>query len=147
MLLNPAAAALLRHAEALAPEFPLHDWWAYQIITGAGGTAIFDPEPGLLYRQHGGNVVGSNRGAASVLPRLRRYLGGGYSDLARRNLAALKAARDLLTAENRAVLDLFAAALAAPWPQSVALMRRAGVYYQSPQAQAAFRLLLATGRI
>ncbi|MBJ2151016.1 glycosyltransferase [Paracoccus sp. IB05] len=147
MLINPEAARLLHRAEAGAPAFPLHDWWACQVVTGAGGCTLFDPEPNLLYRQHGSNLVGSNRGPRSILARLRRYLGPGYTDLARQNLAALTAARDLLTPSNRAVLDLFAGALDAPWPQKIALMRRSGVYYQSRGAQAAFRLLVALGRI
>ncbi len=147
MMLNPAAAHLLHKAEARAPEFPLHDWWAYQMVTGAGGAALYDPLPNLLYRQHGGNVVGANRGAASLLPRLRRYLGGGYTALARQNLAALNAAADLLSPENRTRLQDFSAALEAPWPQNLPLMRRSGVFYQSRKAQAAFQLLLASGRI
>ncbi|WP_112310940.1 glycosyltransferase [Pseudogemmobacter bohemicus] len=147
MLINPAAARLLQEAEAGAPAFPLHDWWAYQIVTGAGGAALYDPEPNVLYRQHSANLVGANRGIGSLLPRLRRYLGRDYTDLARKNLAALNAARDLLTPENRAALELFARALDAPWPQSIALMRRSGVCYQSRIAQTAFWLLVATGRI
>ncbi|MET0678157.1 MAG: glycosyltransferase, partial [Bradyrhizobium sp.] len=34
-----------------------HDWWTYQVVTGVGGTAHYDPWPSLRYRQHGQNIV------------------------------------------------------------------------------------------
>ena len=39
-----------------------HDWWAYQLVSGAGGTVIYDPEPLVAYRQHSGNLIGGNLG-------------------------------------------------------------------------------------
>ena len=41
-----------------------HDWWAYQLVSGAGGTVIYDPEPFVAYRQHAGNLIGGNQGLA-----------------------------------------------------------------------------------
>lgn len=36
----------------------LHDSWVYRICLAIGGHVHYDPEPHILYRQHGGNVVG-----------------------------------------------------------------------------------------
>lgn len=45
-----------------------HDWWLYLVIS-AFGEVVTDPEPTILYRQHGANSVGARRG-------WRRYLWG-----------------------------------------------------------------------
>jgi glycosyltransferase involved in cell wall biosynthesis len=56
VMLNPAASKLL--AEAEEPSHTLHDWWAYLLVTAAGGQVVFDREPTVLYRQHPHNAVG-----------------------------------------------------------------------------------------
>lgn len=38
-----------------------HDWWIYLVIS-AFGRVLHDPEPTLLYRQHGGNLIGHGTG-------------------------------------------------------------------------------------
>lgn len=38
-----------------------HDWWCY-LVVAALGRVVYDPEPGVLYRQHGGNVIGMGSG-------------------------------------------------------------------------------------
>ena len=58
VMLSPAAGALLRKAIP-APTFLLHDWWAYLMVTGAGGCVVTDHQPSLFYRQHGKNTVGA----------------------------------------------------------------------------------------
>lgn len=58
--LNPAAAALLRQA-GVPNRVRFHDWWMYLVVS-AFGTVIFDPEPTLLYRQHGSNQIGHGAG-------------------------------------------------------------------------------------
>ena len=51
-------AEIRRRFLCAAPEnMIMHDWWAYLIAT-AYGEVVFDPEPGVLYRQHGQNVTG-----------------------------------------------------------------------------------------
>jgi glycosyltransferase involved in cell wall biosynthesis len=40
------------------PDHPtIHDWWTYLVAT-AFGNVTFDATPHILYRQHGGNLVG-----------------------------------------------------------------------------------------
>ncbi len=145
MIMTPAAACLLQQAEPEAGPIPVHDWWAYQLVTGAGGTAILDPEPGILYRQHGGNVVGANRGAGALPGRIRRHLSGTHLAWARQNSAALAASLPRLTPGNRRVLTDFAEALDAPWPARIAKLRRSGVYHQNVQVRLAFWSSVAVG--
>lgn len=40
-----------------ASEMIMHDWWAY-LVASACGEVIYDPNPAVLYRQHGNNVAG-----------------------------------------------------------------------------------------
>lgn len=145
MLLSPAAAALLQQAETEPGPISVHDWWAYQVVTGAGGVAVLDDKPGLSYRQHGGNVIGANRGMRSLPARLGRHLQGTHRQWALQNSAALIASASRLTSENRQVLRLFTEALTAPRLRSLAALKRSGVYHQSPLARAAFWLSMALG--
>jgi glycosyltransferase involved in cell wall biosynthesis len=66
IVLNRAARDLLLQARPPADVY--HDWWAYLVVS-AFGHVVFDPEPSLLYRQHGGNQVGIG---ATPLSRLWR---------------------------------------------------------------------------
>lgn len=145
MVMTSAAAHLLQKAERRTGPVPVHDWWAYQMITGAGGAAVLDPVPGVLYRQHGGNVIG--QGGWRALPaRIRGHLGGRYRSWARQNSAALGACASFLTPENRHCLDAFTRALSAPLPQKIALLRQSGIYHQSRRDRLAFWLLVGLGR-
>ena len=60
MLFNAAAKGLFEAAPGL--EVVAHDWWAYQLVSGAGGAVVYDPEPMVGYRQHGRNLIGGNQG-------------------------------------------------------------------------------------
>lgn len=116
ILLDPAAAALMRAscAAALARDVPFHDWWVYQVVTGAGGIAINDTAPGLLYRQHGANALGAHRGLSGGRARLGMIRNSLYSSWIDRNLAALTEVADLLDPAGRTRLEGFAALRQAP---------------------------------
>lgn len=150
IVLNRAAAALCRRAAPAAlavPGLPAHDWWLYQIVTGAGGRVLHDDRPSLYYRQHGGNQVGANRGLAAALVRARKILNGSYADWNAANIAALSAARDLLTPENRARLDTFARARAERFPRRVRALAGLRLYRQTLLTNAAFWGAAILGRI
>lgn len=118
IVLNRAALDLAQAAApaAVAAGIAAHDWWLYQIVTGAGGRVIRDNEPVLLYRQHPGNEMGRNDTTRAALVRLRRILAGTFRDWNGRNIAALRGAGHLLTPDSRAALEAFAAARDAPGP-------------------------------
>lgn len=73
MVFNRALAERLqRHL----PADPLmHDWWVY-LVAAAVGRIVFDPQPGVLYRQHAHNTLGTGpQGLALLGTRLRRFAG------------------------------------------------------------------------
>lgn len=147
MVMNRAAIDLLREAAEHAGTIPAHDWWAYQVVTGAGGTMIYDPVPALLYRQHGANEVGANTSPRARATRLARLLSGDFGRTLDLNLAALDTIRHRLTPANRARLDRMTEMRAAPPRRHLTLFREAGAWRQSRAGQAALLAAVAAGRV
>jgi glycosyltransferase involved in cell wall biosynthesis len=108
MVMNSTARDLL--CEAGDIHVVSHDWWAYTLITGAGGTVIYDSYPSVGYRQHDDNMVGSNNDWPSRLFRLWWLLKGRFRTWNTINTKALQQVRHLLTPENQYILDEFSAA-------------------------------------
>lgn len=108
-----------------------HDWWCYQVVTGAGGHVIYDLEPCLKYRQHDRNLVGANIGWRARFLRLRALLQGRFRKWNDINLEALLARKDLLTTTNQRVIDDFVKARQVPLLKRLMLFKRSGVYRQS----------------
>jgi glycosyltransferase involved in cell wall biosynthesis len=108
-----------------------HDWWTYQLVTGAGGIAHYDPVPSLKYRQHRRNLIGSNIGIRARMERLRAFLGGRVVAWNDGNLNLLGRMRDYLTPDSDAVLQNFAKARQSPPLKRLLLLRKSGVYRQS----------------
>ncbi|MEL7301287.1 MAG: glycosyltransferase [Pseudomonadota bacterium] len=147
IVLNPAAARLAREEAGHGVGVAAHDWWLYQLISGAGGAIVFDPEPGLLYRQHGGNEIGVNRGFRAGLWRVREVLRGRYSRWNAANTAALAKSIHRFTPENRALLQDFSAGRRGGLLQRLAMLRRTGVYRQGRVGQAALWLAACINRL
>jgi glycosyltransferase involved in cell wall biosynthesis len=130
MVLNPAARALVaRSAGRVAPV--CHDWWCYQLVSGAGGTVIYDPEPVLFYRQHDANQLGANRGALAAARRFAAALGGRYAGWNAANIAALRIVADELLPENRQILNDFAALRTVRGATALSALRRTGLWRQT----------------
>jgi Glycosyl transferase family 2 len=128
-----------------------HDWWVYLVLTGAGGAVLNDLRPGLLYRQHGANLLGTSGGLRAGLDRLGQITGGTYAGWIGRNIVALQAvpdqlSPDLLTPQHRAMLERFAALRQARQLNGAAL-RGLGIYRQTPGGDRLLRLLARTGRL
>jgi glycosyltransferase involved in cell wall biosynthesis len=51
----------------------MHDWWC-ALVVSALGRLIFDPRPGVLYRQHGANSIGASPRRSSELASLAKGL-------------------------------------------------------------------------
>ena len=136
IVLNPAAAELAHQAAQEAGWVVMHDWWLYQIVTGCGGIVVHDDAPGLLYRQHRGNVIGANRGLRAKARRLRMVLDGSYKRWMETNLAALSASAHRFTPENRALLRRMGDARPALLRDRIRMLRDLGLYRQSRAAQA-----------
>lgn len=101
MVLNAAAADLLRDCVAAGARPMWHDWWAYQMVLGAGGQVMAGGQVQVLYRQHGGNALGQPRGLVGALRRARRVLDGSLRAEMDRQLAALDRGADWLTPAAR----------------------------------------------
>ena len=90
-----------------AEKFISHDWWCYQIISGAGGEVIFDKNKTVRYRQHKYNLIGKNNGFEDIKSRILEFLSGKvkiWSDVYLKNLVNF---RYLLTKENNEILENF----------------------------------------
>lgn len=134
MVLNAAGLELVREAARRSP-FVSHDWFCYQIVSGAGGRVVYDPQPQVRYRQHGDNLVGANTGWAARLDRLRRAWGGRFVEWNDQNVATLRAAEDLLTADACRRLEQFDSARHAKMLHRLDNLKRSGVYRQTVGGQ------------
>ena len=106
MVVNRAAKKLLEDFGGVI-EVPSHDWWMYLIITGVGGKVFYDSRPSLLYRQHGKNVVGSNRSLIGLFSRFFKFLDGQFQAFNDKNVYYLCKNIAKLTPENQGRLLLF----------------------------------------
>lgn len=148
MLLNPAAATLVRAAAQDCPGVVVHDWWVYLLVTGAGGTVIHDDRPTILYRQHARNAIGANDGLLAKLRRLGQVAAGDFRAWNDTNLAALTAAQDRLTPDARAILADWQAMRASPrlWDR-LRRLRRLHLYRQTRASTAALWFAAVIGRL
>lgn len=135
IVMNAAATRLLGDSLPAALSgrgVPFHDWWVYLLATGAGARVVNDAEPGLLYRQHGQNVLGAHAGPAGALARLSSVTRGVWTDWIDRNLAALLAVDHLLTPAHRATLHAFADLRRAPSARArLSALRAQGIHRQT----------------
>lgn len=147
IVLNRAALDIVQPASLLAGKTTCHDWWIYQIITGAGGQVIYDTESSLKYRQHRHNQIGANSNAQARFSRLTQMLSGVYQNWNANNIAALNTSRDLLTPQNREILDNFARARKQGAWGRLAGLRASGVYRQTPLGHLGLLLAAVLGKI
>lgn len=134
MVMNRAAHQLLREAAWRTP-FVAHDWFAYMLITGAGGHVTYSPAPHVHYRQHDSNLIGTNVGFEARLERLRMLWAGRFAAWNEENIASLDACRDLLTPAALKVLDRFRKARSGPLHSRLLNLWRSGAYRQTAWGQ------------
>lgn len=149
LLLPPDTVALARRAAPAAASAGIeaHDWWIYQLVTGAGRSVYRDDAEVLLYRQHGDNLKGRNDTLGAMRARLGQLFAGDFGNWLRANTAALLGVEHELTVENRAILREFAAALTLPGPQMAISMRRLGIRRQTGAGTTAFYAAAVAGRL
>ncbi|WBU53458.1 glycosyltransferase [Paracoccus sp. SCSIO 75233] len=149
ILLTPEAANLARRAAGAAATAGIesHDWWLYQLVSGAGLGVLRDDAEVLFYRQHAENLKGRNDTVAAKKARISQLFDGAYGAWLAANVAALGAAGDLLTEENRALLSRFTASLSQPGWRMAASMLRMGIRRQTPAGTAALYGAALAGRL
>ncbi|NWC28996.1 glycosyltransferase family 2 protein [Pseudomonas tolaasii] len=141
MVFNQAARQLIMEA-GMDVVVPSHDWWAYQLVTGAGGVVYYDPEPQMQYRQHDENLIGSNSSWAARLVRLRMIFQGRFHEWNDQNIRALEAMEHRLCEEQRATLARFKSARSQTLLRRILGFRSAGLYRQTLMGN--LGLILAT---
>lgn len=130
MVFNRAARELIIKTTVCA-NVVSHDWWSYQIVSGAGGCIIYDPEPCLKYRNHGGNLAGENITWRARFVRIRGLLQGRFRTWNDINLKSLSEHSHLLTANNREILSNFIEARQSSLIKRLFLFKRSGIYRQT----------------
>lgn len=142
MVLNAAARRLA--AATPLPRDSMHDWWGYLLVTGCGGRLLVDPEPAVLYRQHGGNAIGA---PGTAVRAWRAALRGPapFHHLLRQHLDALRSAP--LTAEALACTEALRGLGASDPVRRLVALRRAGVYRQDAAETALLHVWAALGRM
>ena len=142
-VLNPAAVRLV--AQSTAPPCTLHDWWSYLVVTAAGGAVVWDDAPVVLYRQHGGNVVGAPSSRGHRAWAAMRRGPGMFMTVLRGHVAGLQAQPALLTADNQAKLDVIAAGLGRTPLRRLRALSTAGLVRQTRSETLLFRLWFLVG--
>jgi hypothetical protein len=143
VMLNADAVRLI--AATRAPPDTLHDWWAYLVVTAAGGRVLIDDEPTVLYRQHAGNAVGVPlSGLRRGITALRRGP-GVFMRTFRQHTDALRAQQEILTPAARDALDMIAEGLCDGWSPRMHALRHPGLRRQSFAETQLFRLWFLLG--
>ena len=130
MVFNKAARDLIV-ASSQDVDVISHDWWCYLIVSGSGGIVHYDPDPCLMYRQHDGNLMGSNNSWRSRAVRARGLLRGKFRHWNDANLKSLSKKTHLLTPENKKILNDFILARNSNLFKRIALIRRCRIYRQT----------------
>lgn len=130
MLINEATRKLLALTGIETP-IVAHDWLTYLVVSGCGGSVVYDPEPTLLYRQHTGNLIGANIGIRSKLTRISKMLNGRFKGWNEKNLSILRKYSSDLTPENRLLLNQFDRLRTSNIFGRLKLLRTAGFYRQT----------------
>ena len=68
---------------------------------------LFDDQPYVLYRQHGANVIGANKGLAQKFYRFKKLLSNEFRGWAENNIKALQPLVNDMTSDNRKIYDGF----------------------------------------
>ena len=143
VMLNCRAARLV--AASRPSTGTLHDWWAYLLVTAAGGKLIQDDEPVVLYRQHALNLVGA---PASMVSRAIAALKRGpalFMTVLREHIAALLAQPELISERARAELATLDRALRSSFWHRLAALRTPGLYRQTWPETLLFRCWFLIG--
>ena len=108
-----------------------HDWWCYQIISGAGGNVFYDKNIYLKYRQHNTNLIGSNISLKDKWLRFCKVANGNFKIQNDHNLRAIINNQNLLTISNRKTLTNFIKARESFFLKSIFYFLKSGVYRQT----------------
>lgn len=130
MLFNKAARMLITSAGSEVSVVS-HDWWTYQLVSGAGGFVYYDPQPSLLYRQHDKNTIGMNITWGARFKRISMLLQGRFQEWNDRHTTELRKIKKILTQENQKTLETFTQGRDARFFKRLYQLRKTGIYRQT----------------
>lgn len=145
MAFNQATKTLLEKV-GMVPT-PSHDWWLYQLVTGAGGLMYYDPEPHILYRQHDRSLVGSNTSLKSLLIRFGMLLNGRFKKWTDKNIQSLNQAINFLKPEHIETLKLLEKMRNANFNDRLRLIQVCGLYRQTKRGTFSLAIASMLGKI
>lgn len=108
-----------------------HDWWLYQLISGADGIINYDPTPMVLYRQHNNNITGHNQDWPSRIKRFKALLNGRFTTWNKQNIKTLNTNKQLLSKNNQRTLEYFQKAHNRSHPTRFKYLYKSKVYRQT----------------
>ena len=108
-----------------------HDWWCYQIISGAGGNVFYDKNIYLKYRQHNTNLIGSNISLKDKWLRFCKVVNGNFKIQNDHNLRSIINNQNLLTISNGKTLTNFIKARESFFLKRIFYFLKSGVYRQT----------------
>ena len=108
-----------------------HDWWCYQIISGAGGNVFYDKNIYLKYRQHNNNIIGSNVSLKDKWLRFCKVANGNFKIQNDHNLQAIINNQNLLIKRNQKTLTNFIKARNSFLLKRIFYFTKSGVYRQT----------------
>ena len=143
VMLNRAGARLV--AASRPSTGTLHDWWAYLLVTAAGGRLVQDEEPVVLYRQHAQNLIGAPATMTSRAVAAMRRGPALFMTILREHIKALLDQPDLITDRARADLAQLDRALHSGTWQRLAVLRMPGLQRQTWPETLLFRCWFLMG--
>lgn len=146
MVMNRSAREILTASSVT--DAPVHDWFTYLLISGAGGRLYYDPYPTVRYRQHDNNLIGSPISLRErTIQRAKRLVAGRLQYNISANIQALQQARQLLTSENQCILDAFSKAINSRLLPRLRGIRNSGVYRQNCMQNVSLFLISMLNRL
>lgn len=70
-------------------DLDIHDWMMYRTLMAVSGFIYYDREPHILYRQHGGNVVGANNRLLTWKTRFKKLKSGKMNTVRSKEASAV----------------------------------------------------------
>lgn len=146
MVFNRAAKKLIDDFGGAVP-VPSHDWWLYLLVSSVNGKIYYDPCSSLMYRQHGKNLVGSNRTFGALLSRLNKFLDGRYKEYNDKNVYYLNDKILLISEENQQKFQFFVLARNNPGFKGLKAFKKSGAKRNGVLFNFALWLGVIIGRI
>lgn len=147
MVMNKRASLLAVEA-ANSKSIPIiHDWWLYQIISGAGGLVLWDKRPEILYRQHSENLIGSPNFVAKTIKSAKKIYNNYYLECFSVNMFCLLDNIHILTPEAIKILRAMDKKGKHNRLDAVLSMRRHGIHKKGFFENLLFLILVFSRRV